>query len=98
MPVTMPVVTNTASNTTVEAAPVAATPITTAPTATAPTTGSVTIQATTTTTSKLKSILAFISLLAEAELPVFLNLNHNPQTAAEVEAGIVAVGLAAQLV
>lgn len=50
------------------------------------------ITVTTTKTSKLKSILQIIEAAAVAGLPIFLSLNHNPETAVEVETG---VGLAA---
>ena len=55
----------------------------------------VTVTAATKNQSELSKILQAIESIALAGLPIFLSLNHNPQTAAEVEAGIEGVGIAA---
>lgn len=49
------------------------------------------ITATTTKAAKLKNILRGVEALVALGLPIFLSLNHNPETGAEVEAGVEAV-------
>lgn len=68
------------------AAPLAATPTPTQ------------ITASTTKASELQSILALIASFAAAELPVFLQLNHNPTTQAEVAGGVLAAEVASSVV
>lgn len=53
-----------------------------------PKTSSVQITASTTKPSKLKEILQIIEAAAAAGLPILLALDHNPETEAEVTAGV----------
>lgn len=55
----------------------------------------VTVSAKTSTKSKLQTILDAIAAIAAAELPIILQIEHNPTTQAETAAGIVGIQTAA---
>lgn len=55
----------------------------------------VTVNAKTTSNSHLKTILDAIAAIAAAELPIIMQIEHNPTTQAETAAGVVAVQTAA---
>lgn len=58
----------------------------------------VTVSAKTNTKSKLQTILDAIAAIAAAELPIILQIEHNPTTQAETAAGVVGAETAAAVV